>query len=323
MPEGKRPARLVLPATPPREAPSKEERVISLAFRILGTAAILSTVPVLLRARQGVRATTLTTAWTWGVAALAGWGAVWGVDMLAGAVEAPVADQLWYAVSVVMLCPPIAVLGARRPGSRVWNAFVLVPLLLVLSVPALTAWNREWEVDLLRIEAPAAVGYGLVLVMGLGNYLGTRFALPGLLLGAAEGLLLVPLLEVEWLRLAERAECRIGGTILLAAALWGGAFCARARQTHAGYNRLWIDFRDQFGLVWAKRIQDRVNDTASKEGWPVRLEMHGFRRADASAEAVPEDLHDPRIDHALRWLLRRFVDSDWIDARLGRRGPIG
>ncbi len=96
-------------------------------------------------------------------------------------------------------------------------------------------------------------------------------------------------------------------------------------------DQLWLDFFDTFGVVWGRRIQDRVNFIAEKECWPTRLELQGFVWTDTSEEPSFQALTDEvgaitdpacavteaRIEHTFRWLLRRFVDPPWIDERLG------
>ena len=60
---------------------------------------------------------------------------------------------------------------------------------------------------------------------------------------------------------------------------------------------------------------DRINDTARQEGWSVQMHFDGLVPIDVSkpADLSPEQLE--RVDQALRWLLRRFVDPEWIDER--------
>ena len=105
------------------------------------------------------------------------------------------------------------------------------------------------------------------------------------------------------------------------------------------FDRLWFDFFDLFGIVWGRRIQDRVNDIANLEQLPARLELDGFvwpqastksnlpvaRDGEVSLTNQPMSIQqerdraavEARIEHILRWLLRRFVDASWIDSRLG------
>jgi hypothetical protein len=137
--------------------------------------------------------------------------------------------------------------------------------------------------------------------------------------------------------LAVSAELAIhaAATLVISLAVWRGAFQAR-RMTAAGagptselrpgihrFDRLWSDFRDFFGIVWARRILDRVNFTAGEQNWPLRLHLDGFAPFDSKAGrsgAVPSHevsaAESQKIEHALRWLLRRFVDPQWIDERL-------
>jgi len=262
-----------------------------------------------------MRFTTLTVAWTCAFASMLVWTVVWWATMLMPVPQQGIADRLWYAVSVFMLCPLIAVLGARRPGSRIWTWFVLVPLILVLGLPALTAWNHNFQVSPLRVEEPALIGYTLVLIMGTGNYFGTRYAMPSFCLAVSLMLLVMPLSAVVPSAFPDAEHARIWATIGISAAIVCASWLARRRSTSPEpVDRLWIDFRDSFGIVWAKRIQDRVNQRAVQENWPVRLEMHGLVWAQKDCDPLlkPTD----RVEHTIRWLLRRFVDPEWIEQRL-------
>jgi hypothetical protein len=97
------------------------------------------------------------------------------------------------------------------------------------------------------------------------------------------------------------------------------AYRTRRNEPSYRFDRIWFDFLDQFGIVWARRIQDRINEMARREKWSVRLELDGF--VDDQAILISTRSVDPaietRIEHTTRWLLRRFVDTTWIDARIG------
>lgn len=279
---------------------------------IIGGTGLLATVVVFLRARTPLRATTLRTTWAWGAAALLAWISAWTAGLVLEAGSAT-ADALWYAVSVLMLCPPIAVLGARRPGIRVWSWFVLLPLVLVFAWPAFAEWSRGWGDEPLRLATPMLLGYLLVMVMGLGNYIGTRFTLTALLVGASQLLLILPISAAapQWFPNAEAA--RSWAALLLAGAALSAVFAARRhRAANASLDLVWLEFRDWFGIVWARRFMDRINDQARREQWPVRLELDGLVPTDANAAPAVT----PQVEHAFRWLLRRFVDPEWIDERL-------
>jgi len=63
---------------------------------------------------------------------------------------------------------------------------------------------------------------------------------------------------------------------------------------------------------------DRVNDAAKQENWPVRLHLDGFAPVDpANGTALSPD-QSGRIEQVMRWLLRRFVDPEWIEERMGK-----
>lgn len=277
--------------------------------------ALLIVLPILRRLRRLVRQTTLTTAWNWALIAWGAWEIAWWSELFP--IPLAVRDQLWYAVAILGLCPPIAVLGAKRPGSRVWAAFVLVPLVLVFAWPAIVEWVYRSPPQRLQLETPMLLGYGLVLVMGYGNYLGTRHSLPGLLTALALGWLTWELAQSPQ---PDQSLQPIGPTLLLVlAAVVGIVFRSSPPET-AGWNRVWWDFQEAFGVVWAKRVMDRINQTARQEQWKAEWTEQGltFSR-DMTDDEKTETLM--QADHALRWLLRRFVDPEWIDKRLDSNPP--
>lgn len=285
-------------------------------LQFLAVGAIVSCLPVIFRARGAVRSTTLTTAAGWSALAILAWLMASLVGLGVSANSPGTSDFLWYGVSVVSLCPAVAVLGAKRPGSRAWNYFVLLPLLLVLGMPAIQSWNSS-DNPQLHIETPWLIGHGLVIVMGIGNYLGTRFTGAALLLATALVLLLASF------RFGLKADgFRVMAAISISAAVWTARSAARRTLHPAGFDRVWNDFRDHFGIVWARRIQDRLNDTAKKEAWPCRLELHGFHW-DEPVDPAARQKAEGQIEHALRWILRRFVDPEWIDRRLGKESGVG
>jgi hypothetical protein len=289
----------------------------------LATALLATLLPVLLHLRAGIRGTALRGAWGWTLAAWIMWlvarGVTWRMLPSSGA-----AGLVWYAAAIVILAPPIAVLGARRPVSRAWPWFVLLPLVLVFSWPALPVVAMGGTTDGWQLETPVVVGYLLVLVMGLGNYLGLALTLPAILWGAAGLLVVFPLCSAtaKWSLAPEVG--RTAATLCLVAAGWIADRQAvrsrsRADGTAPAFDRVWRDFRDAFGIVWSRRVQERFNDDAGRIGLNVRLGVAGLETAGGGGNG-------PRIidaaDHAaaletLRWNLQKFVDSDWIDRRIG------
>jgi hypothetical protein len=225
---------------------------------------------------------------------------------------------LWYLVAVLALVPPIAVLGARRPTARIWTWFVLVPLVLVFTWPLAPALRREGDPAAFSLEEPVLVGYLLVLVMGAGNYLGLRFSLAALFWMTGLALVVLPLCPAVAKWAPEAPSGRLWGTLCLVSAGWiadrqVARGCER-RRTGPALDRVWCDFRDLFGIVWARRLQDRFNEEARRKGLPLRLGMHGFQAAAGQAECDAQTL--AAAEESLRWLLQKFVDPAWIDRRL-------
>jgi hypothetical protein len=54
----------------------------------------------------------------------------------------------------------------------------------------------------------------------------------------------------------------------------------------------------------------------------MELELHGFVPIADSPTAEELLRTDERIEHSFRWLLKRFVDPEWIDLRL-REPTVG
>lgn len=291
--------------------------MVQILLRGLATLGLAAGLLILFRLRPALKNTTLPSAWRWLVAGVLLWSGVWFVTVLTWVVPRPAADALWFAVAVVMLCPGIAVLGARRPGSRAWTWFVLLPLLFVLGWPLLVAWFHNGDAVRWQVETPVMLGYVLVLVMGAGNYWGTRWTGASVLLVAALLLLVVPMSSLALAFPADLKQCQVWSTLALSAAFVTAWISARRpRCAFTPYDRLWLDFRDWFGVVWASRIRERLNETARNEHWPMRLEWHGFVAADQNGDRAISAKMDERLVYNLRWLLRRFVDPEWIDARL-------
>ena len=293
---------------------------------VAGTLGLLATLWITGRARTRLRGTTLTSAGNWAGAGVLTWTAAWGGSWI---LQPALADQLWYAATLLLIGAAVAVLGARRPGTRVWSGFVVVPLLCVLGWPALFVWQRSLQPDRLILLEPAFVAVAFVAVMGLGNYLGTRFASSAVLVLAALFLVLAPMAALHWSWLPGIEVGRTFATLLLSAAA-GLAAIPRPDSAGEPLDRVWHDFRDAFGLVWSQRLQVRFNEMARHAPWPLRLEVGGFVAHRDFAGQHPEAAGHGQIlpadwaaaESGLRWLLRRFVDPEWIDRRLHRAATM-
>jgi hypothetical protein len=265
---------------------------------------------------RNLRGTTLVTAGGWSIAGVV----VWWLAVVCGNLNLAgngAVDVLFYATAVLLLCPGIAVLGARRPGAGAWNFFVLLPLLAVLLWPALASSQLLQAADAsLELESPTLIGFALVLIMGVGNYFGTRFTLPSLLHAATLILIVASMSPSTAGLLPGRDAVRHWASLTFALAVVVASLRAGdAAQGLAPLDRLWLDFVDQFGLVWSKRVMDRLNETARHENWSAEFQWH---RIHWNPDATSEEQHRTmeRVEHTIRWLFKRFVEPEWIDGRL-------
>ncbi len=284
----------------------------------LATAAVCVSAVIIWRAQRALRHTTLTSAGRWAQVGISAWFIVSVAASISAGESAGWLNAASYATALLMLCPALAVLGARRPTVRVWNWFVILPFLLVFSWPIAAAARELSHGGPFALETPMLLGFAFVVVMGLGNYFGTRFTLPAI--GAAMSLLLLALpaadFRISWLPRADLS--RSFASLLMSAVLCGACIAAKRPFTvRVPLDQVWIEFRDQFGVVWSKRILERLNSMAEKDALSVRMSVTGVVSV-SGADAHPDAASVDELEKSLRWLLRRFVDEGWIDSQLSR-----
>lgn len=270
---------------------------------------------LLFNAAKRLRRTTLSGTAAWALIASTCW-LVAAIGSNASLISQAVSDVLFYLTSILLLCPGISVLGARRPGNTAWNFFVLLPLIAVLLWPAIASTRFLNSDTPLELESPPLIGFALVLIMGAGNYFGTRFTLPVLLYAASVTLLAASMAESAPSPVPERTTARHLAAVLMAASIGMASLRAGERyEVSTTLDRVWLSFVDTFGLVWAKRVMDRLNEAGTHEKWPAVIHWHGIEwNPDAGEEQRRQA--EEKLDAKMRWLLKRFVDPDWIDERL-------
>ncbi len=99
----------------------------------------------------------------------------------------PMAGRLTYLCVLAILAALVSVLNARTPGERVW-AGLMVLLVVVFLIPWLEEAGRirrAQGVVLVHLDSPWTIFYGLLVVVGVTNYLPTRFGLAAACLGLA------------------------------------------------------------------------------------------------------------------------------------------
>lgn len=274
--------------------------------------------------RTKLAGTTLVAPWCWSLAALAALAATEIAIAGAGSPMPDWAPPLRFAAAVGTLCPAMALMGAKRPQNRGWQLIVL-SLWAILCLPSL-----EWLLFGGPRDIHPARSWFLAILVGVTavNGLGARFWPSSLLYCAGQLVLVIPFLTTNSpLGNSVGPIWGLGGIVLAWALMAAG--WPRPAPARAPLDRVWLDFRDAFGMVWALRVMERINAAARMYDWPVRLSWHGFHDA-AQGEAGQGGAHqgdaqqsEPvdvplAVEKSLRSLLRRFVSPAWIEARLGR-----
>jgi hypothetical protein len=306
-----------------------------------------------------LRGTTLLAPWRWACLSFAtlASGAVFvawpSVDLSPGG-----ADHLHYLAGTTTLAPFVALLGARRPQDRAWQWIVLA-LLLLLALPC----GKAFIFDSGAPPAPHAAWRLLMAILvssQLANHLPTSFWPSALLAGLAQLGWLAGYLHGVAIRPSGigsngngsngtglNGTWTLAGLALAAAAIWLVRLpMKRRRLPRRPIDRLWLEFRDAYGALWALRVAERFNASAAMYGWPARLRWGGMREAEGGVLAVGGDESTdtskdcklqvgeqgrlPEVSERdvtaamrqnLKTLLWRFVSPEWIAERLGERIP--
>ena len=224
-----------------------------------------------------------------------------------------------YMAAIGVFCPVMSVLGAKRPQHTAWH-FIVGSLWVVLILPAAEVLVLHPGQELFVHDARA---WFLTVLIGIGtlHLLMTRFWISGLLFAFGQVALLGQYLPIAL------------GASHWSQGVWGPAWavaaCAAAMVTawltkpssaDSRWDRLWLDFRDMYGVLWALRVAARVNEAASLNQWPIELTWQGFIHAPSEEPMVePPDEISGALDNCVRNLLRRFVSPQWISNRL--HGP--
>jgi hypothetical protein len=70
------------------------------------------------------------------------------------------------------------------------------------------------------------------------------------------------------------------------------------------FDRIWRDFRNRYGLVWAQRVREQFNRAAHHAGWPISLGWRGLPVA--SCAASPDERIQKEMIDILKAILKRF-----------------
>lgn len=241
----------------------------------------------LVRAWRRCAGTSLEHAIFWLGAAWAGW----ALPLLVARAE----DGAWqpwrYLALCLTCCPIVAVLGARRPYVAAWN-FVVLGLLCVMLLPLLEMLLLGSQtLDTLRL-----VFLAITLALGVVNYLPTAFGLGAACVGMALTFEFWSLASPETLPAWLDSRWAHPGLLLSPWTAWLGSLRPGGERD---FNRVWLVFRDRYGVAWGQRVREQFNRAAANAGWKCWLAWTGIRGIeDGSLEEATQ---------TLRALLKRFM----------------
>ncbi len=220
-------------------------------------------------------------------------------------------SALHFAAAATTLCPLMAVLGAKRPQNHAWQ-WVVLTLWIVVVWPAAQAVLAPTGLRVELFIAWKLFLMGLVVV-GLLNYLPTRFGLAAWLVAAGQVALLDNYLwqwgvAVPQWTLAVGLGCFLAAAVIMSALppKNGGQAEPENGTPLTEFDRSWKAFRDAYGALWALRILARVNQTAEFSDWPMRLTWSGFSMLDTEEIAQPSAEQLDQLRQTIATLLRRF-----------------
>ena len=276
--------------------------------------ASLAVIVAVILSRRFVNGLTLLSSWRWAVAGTVSVVIAMIVTSRIVAVSPAWCSAAQYFAATMLLTPLVAALGARRPGNAAWQWFVVLPMIVVLQWPAMTQLLNNRGREAIDLGAPATIGVLLVIAMSAGTLLGTSMTLPALMYVAAVLCCFLP--SSGWIESASAIP--LLSPLLLLAAQTHAASILRtcvtasrsARNLAESTDAAWQLFQTLYGLVWTRRVLDRINQFAPGEQWTVTLTLPGFRRSNGAA-GTDADLAKPL--EAFRWVLSRFADPAWIE----------
>ena len=279
---------------------------------ILGLIGLLA-MPGLWRA---VRGTTLVAPWCWALAS--------GLVVLAVAIQGASEPLLNYSAAITTLLPTAAIYGAKRPQDRGWQ-WIVAALLVMLFWPAGESWLLEHSFNL---TAQPLRSWFLVVLLAVqcGNWIVTINSGPVLLMTAAQAAMLWP--QLPWADRRADVQSWFYGAALLAAVPWWLASnmrCANRSfepEVKAAFPSpreiaAWQRFRAAYGVVWALRVTERINEVAKLRRWPWLWAWSGPTPNEqilGTSESEPLiALQEPteRIVWQQLWqnIFRRFLDT--------------
>ena len=211
----------------------------------------------LLAGFRAVRGTTLRAPMGWGLLSVFWLSAVEAAasTMDLGRWEIP----LRYSAAVSTFGPIMAILGAKRPQDRGWQIIVF-SLWILLQVPC-AQWLLFRTGPALQLF-PAWIWFlTLLIAISSLNYLPTRYGWASVLFTVGQLVLLSDHLPISATRFAWSPLVGMASITLSAMVILVQSKLCRGKRLPSP-DRVWLDFRDSYGLLWALRLAARVNATS-------------------------------------------------------------
>jgi hypothetical protein len=119
------------------------------------------------------------------------------------------------------------------------------------------------------------------------------------------------------------AETRVAAGLALAVVALGLAlWSTRTRYgVESPTDRIWLDFRDSYGLFWSARVAARLNQAAAQHHWPLRLRWSGIASQEDRTPDGGVGREREMFGRMFESLLLRFVSPGWIAARRAAARP--
>ncbi|MCA9057052.1 MAG: hypothetical protein KDA85_01075 [Planctomycetaceae bacterium] len=267
--------------------------------------------------RRFVRQLTLHTAWLWAIPPCLACATAIGLQFCIAQRLPAVGSAVAELTTILCIAPFIAVLGARRPGSKAWPWFVILPMVVVLTWPTASQLLNNDLSQPLSPSIPTACAVLLVTIMGTGNYFGSGHTSTFFLWGTALAIGMLHHFGIAVSTNLQLLALCLMSLISLRLALLRIRQLERspADDPRSRLNRTWLMFRDLYGIVWAKRVMDRINQFAQREHWPFLMSLDGIVVHNDVPAPPPASM--TRATEVFAWILRRFADPDWITTHTG------
>lgn len=230
-------------------------------------------------------------------------------------------DAIIYLVTISTCLPIVAVLGAKKPQNLPWQ-WIVGGLWVILAIPAFNAIiHGQPSFELGSIWGCLLI---VLIILPVGNYCVTRYRFSALLIAIMQTLLFLDCGRLTIGDFAQGVFDRIPirtTTLALMIALIGillayFATVRRRSRVSQPLGHVWHEFSQLYGILWSKRVADRVEHLCAQSHPSILLGQNGFTQRSDAQEFSDTLEHVPaEVEETLKHLLLRFVSRDWLEQR--------